>query len=59
MGCKQQQMVMVMVENRFYVERKKKKENLVEEEVLVKIWFRDQAVPELIPLSSYQSQYLH
>lgn len=37
-----------------YVEEKKK---LVE--VLVKIWFRDQAVPELIPLSSYQSQYLH
>lgn len=39
-------------EESFYVEKK-----LVE--VLVKIWFRDQAVPELIPLSSYQSQYLH
>lgn len=27
-------------------------------EVLVKIWFRDQAVPGMVPLSSYQSQYL-
>lgn len=50
-----QQQQMVMVEMVLVLRFKNKK--LVQ--VLVKICYQDKAVPELIPLSSYQSQYLH